>query len=159
MKKNLLFVTYHDEDCDEGLCYAIYLAKIMNVGITILLVYDNKLMKIFDNVMTAITFAEAGEHETAREAISGNGPDASDKHITILINKCRESGVDVNVTTDSRDVVPAVRDFLKQKRAIDMVLLSPSVTGNGNVSQRALNRLVRTASRPVVTIARHAFAV
>jgi len=38
-----------------------------------------------------------------------------------------------------------------------MVLLSPSITDNGNVSARELNKLVRTASRPVVTMARQAF--
>ncbi len=64
-QKNLLFVTYHDEECDEGLSYAIDLAKIMDEGITILMVYKNRLMKKFDDLMTAITFAEAGEDEIA----------------------------------------------------------------------------------------------
>jgi hypothetical protein len=53
------------------------------------------------------------------------------------------------------DIVSAVSGFLKKRTAVDMVLLSPSVTQNGNISARELQRLVRTASRPVVTITRH----
>lgn len=161
MKKNLLFVTYHDEDCDEGLSYAIDLAKIMDKGITILMVYKNKLMKKFDDLMTAVTFAEAGEHETAKKLISGSDVKtvSSDERLKFLIEKCRESGVDVNVQTESRDIVSAVKDFLGKKTAIDMVLLSPCVTDNGNVTAKELQKLVKTVSRPVVTMAKQAYAV
>ena len=36
-----------------------------------------------------------------------------------------------------------------------MVLLSPSVTNNEGVSAKELKRLVRTVSRPIVTMARN----
>ena len=71
MKKNqLLFVTYHDENFEEGLSYALDLAKTMNDGIEILMIYKRKVLEKFDDMMTAITFAEAGEHQTAKEMIS-----------------------------------------------------------------------------------------
>ncbi len=71
MKRNqLLFVTYHDENFDDGLSYALDLAKTMNDGIEILLIYKRKVLEKFDDMMTAITFAEAGMHKTAREMIS-----------------------------------------------------------------------------------------
>ena len=161
MKKNLLFVTYHDEDCDEGLSYAIDLAKIMGEGITILMVYKNKLMKKFDDLMTAITFAEAGEDEIAKSIMldSKKEADRPEEKLNFLIEKCRESGVDVNVQTESKDLVSAVKDFLGKKTTIDMVLLSPCVTDNGNVTAKELQKLVKTVSRPIVTMAKQAHAV
>lgn len=55
MRENLLFVTCHDENCEEDLSYAIDLAKIMNKGITILLVYKNNLMKRFQDRESVFT--------------------------------------------------------------------------------------------------------
>ena len=161
MKKNLLFVTYHDEDCDEGLSYAIDLAKIMGEGITILMVYKNRLIKKFDDLMTAITFAEAGEDEIAKSIMldSKKEADRPEEKLNFLIEKCRESGVDVNVQTESKDIVSAVKDFLGKKTTIDMVLLSPCVTDNGNVTAKELQKLVKTVSRPIVTMAKQAHAV
>ena len=71
MKRNqLLFVTYHDENFEDGLSYALDLAKTMNEGIEILLLYKRKVLEKFEDMMTAVTFAETGEHQTAREMIS-----------------------------------------------------------------------------------------
>ncbi|MBI4709936.1 MAG: hypothetical protein HY806_07235 [Nitrospirae bacterium] len=157
MKKNLLFVTYQDEECDEGLSYAIDLAKIMDRGITILLVCKQKLMEKFENMMTAVTFAEAGEHKTAQELLSKNNPKNAGA-VSILIEKCRRSGVDTNIQTTTMDIVLAIKDSLKHKNTVDMVLLSPSITNNGKIKSGDLQKLVRTASRPVVTMARHIYA-
>ncbi len=159
-QKNLLFVTYHDEECDEGLSYAIDLAKIMDEGITILMVYKNRLMKKFDDLMTAITFAEAGEDEFAKRIMLDSEKETvRNEKLKFLIEKCRKSGVDVNVQTESKDIVSAVKDFLGKKTTIDMVLLSPCVTDNGNVTAKELQKLVKTASRPIVTMAKQAYAV
>ncbi len=159
MKKNLLFVTYHDEECDEGLSYAIDLAKIMDEGITILMVYKNRLMKKFDDLMTAITFAEAGEDEIAKRImLDSEKKSVRNEKLNFLIEKCRTSGIDVNVQTESKDIVSAVKDLLGKKTAIDMVLLSPCVTDNGNVTAKELQKLVKTASRPIVTMAKQAYA-
>ncbi|MBI5194889.1 MAG: hypothetical protein HZA10_01045 [Nitrospirae bacterium] len=157
MKKNLLFVTYQDEECDEGLSYVIDLAKIMDRGITILLVYKQKLMEKFENIMTAVTFAEAGEHKTAQEILSTNDKKNAGA-ISLLLEKCRKSGVDTNIQTTTMDIGLAVKDFLKQKNTVDMVLLSPSITNNGNITSSDLQKLVRTASRPVVTMASQIYA-
>ena len=56
--KELLFVTYHDEKSDEGLSYAIELAKTMNDKVGILLLYKRKVLEKFEDMMTAVTFAE-----------------------------------------------------------------------------------------------------
>ncbi len=161
MRKQLLFVTYESEDMDEGLCYAIDLAKTMDKDIAILVANSKKtLRERFDDLMTAVTFAEANDHEGALQVMARGesaGEEAPDKKAGLLAEKCRESGVTVNIHAATADLFSSIRDFLGQKSGVDMVLLSPSITDNGNVSARELNRLVRTASRPVVTMARQAF--
>ena len=54
------------------------------------------------------------------------------------------------------DTISAIKNILRQNTRIDMVLLSPSVTNDGNVNSKVLNKLVKTASRPVVTMAKQA---
>ncbi|OGW25714.1 MAG: hypothetical protein A2X59_08340 [Nitrospirae bacterium GWC2_42_7] len=160
MKQSLLFMTYEDDDFDEGLSYALDLAKMMDRGIAILLVHKKKLSRKFEDLMTAITFAQANEHETARQIISGqvsedNGTDQQN----VLREKCDSSGVSTKIYNALDDTSAALNNFLKNNKGIDMVLLSPSITDNGNLSARELNQLLRTASRPIVTMAKHAHAV
>ncbi|KAF0146083.1 MAG: hypothetical protein FD156_451 [Nitrospirae bacterium] len=160
MRKNLLFVTYQDEDSEAGFGYAIDLATMMKKGLSVLLLNKKGLWQKFDNLMTAITFAEAGEHEIAREILSEDGSEKKGfrERIASFTERCSKSNVDVSIHTAETDVVSAVKDLLTQKMGIDMVLLSPSVTNNGHVSSKELNRLVKTASRPVVTMARNVYA-
>jgi hypothetical protein len=161
MRKQLLFVTYESEDMGEGLNYAIDLAKTMDKDISILIANNKKtLREKLDDLMTAVTFAEANDHDGAlqfmpqKEAAAG---EVMEKKTGLLAERCREEGVTVNIHAATSDLFSAIRDFLGQRSGIDMVLLSPSITDNGNVSARELNKLVRTASRPVVTMARQAF--
>ena len=44
------------------------------------------------------------------------------------------------------DAISAIKNILRQNARIDMVLLSPSVTNDGNVNAKVLNKLVKTAS-------------
>lgn len=160
MKQSLLFMTYQDDDFDEGLSYALDLAKMMDRGVAILLVHKKKLSKKFEDLMSAVTFAEANEHETAKQMISGTGTENSSSDMQHLLKeKCDSSGVSTNVYNAPNDISSALNDFLKSNKGIDMVLLSPSITENGNMSSRELNQLLRTASRPIVTMAKHAHAV
>jgi hypothetical protein len=161
MKKQLLFVTYPNEGMDEGLSYAVDLARTMNEGITVLLVKKDKLMKKFEDMMSAVAFAEENEPDTARQFLSGPGvamEAGAAANLRTIREKCMKVGVKVNIHTASMDTVSAVKDFLKQTSGIDMILLSPSVTGEGNLSGSELKRLVRTASRPIVTMSRQAIA-
>lgn len=161
MRKQLLFVTYENEDLDEGLNYAIDLAKTMGKDIAILVATNKRTLKEkFDDLMSAVTFAEANEYETARGILSSGGKTAGifEDKVERLAEMCQRSGVGVNIHSVKVDLFSAIKDFLREKTGIDMVLLSPSVTDNGNVSSRELNKLVRTASRPVVTMAKQTLA-
>jgi hypothetical protein len=162
-KRQLLFVTYGDENIEEGVSYAIELAKAMYEDITLLLVQKkSNLMEKIGNLMTAVSFAEADDHETARQIMAGGSQDAQEKvqrKLAELAERCKREGVQVNVQHTDQDVVAGIRMFLKGHTGVDKVVLSPLVTEGGNVTAKDLNRLVRTASRPIVTMTRQACAI
>lgn len=152
MKKQLLFVTCQTESRDDGLAYAVDLAKTLQEGLTILVVKAKKLGQRFEDVMSAVAFAEENEHRTALELARGSeGADPQSG----MVEQCRVLGIEAGLQTAHGDLLPAISSALKNSRAVDMVILSPSITRDGNVSARQLQHLVRTASRPVVTIARN----
>ena len=159
-KRQLLFVTYRDENLEEGVSYAIELAKAMFEDIILLLVRKkNNLIDKLGNLMTAVSFAEADDHETGRELMSGTSVDAEgryEKMLASLVAKCRKEGIQMGVEETDLDAISGIRTFLKKFAGIDRVVLSPAVTGSDNISTRDLNRLVRTASRPIVTMTRQA---
>jgi hypothetical protein len=108
--------------------------------------------------MTTVTFAEAGEHETAREILSEKIDNGYEKKLNLLMEQCQNAGIITRVYTVALDAVSAIKDFLKEKNTVDMVLLSPSITDNENIKSSDLQKLVRTASRPIVTMARQIYA-
>jgi len=157
-KRQLLFVTYQDEHLDEGLSYAVELAKAMVEDIVLLLVRKKDSVKDkFDNLMSGVTFAEAGEHETASEMAAGAAPGMSEAikgKITEMILMSSKAGIHLEVQNTDKDVVAGIRNYLKGNSHIDKVVLSPEVTESEMLTTRDLNRLVRTASRPIVTMTR-----
>ena len=161
-KRQLLFVTYRDENLEEGVSYAIELAKAMYEDITLLLVQKQSgLMAKFENLMTAVTCAEAGEHDTARQIMT-EGPGLQkvyEKELDAIVRRCLAEGIQANVHSTGLDAISGIRKFLKEHEGIDKVVLSPAITEAGNVTSKDLNRLVRTASRPIVTMTRQACAV
>ncbi len=162
-KRQLLFVTYGDENLEEGVSYAVELAKAMYEDITLLLVQKkSNLMEKLGNLMTAVSFAEADDHETARQIMAGGSPDGQERvqrKLAELADRCKREGIKVDVQHTELDAVSGIRAFLKGHTGIDKVVLSPVVTEGGNVTAKDLNRLVRTASRPIVTMTRQACAI
>ncbi len=153
MKRNLLFVTYKDGEIDEGLNYALDLAKMTDKGMAVLLVNKKKLSGKLEQIMSAVAFAEENEHETARQMMKS--AEAKPDLRNAIEEKCKTSGVATAIHTAIQDAATSVKDYLKQNSSIDMVLLSPDITGDGNISSRELSKLVRTSSRPIVTMAKH----
>jgi hypothetical protein len=158
MKKKLLFVTYLDEHPADGLSYVIDLAKILHEDLTIFLLYKRKISKKIEDTMTAVTFAEANEHETARETVK-EGKRVDGDSLDLLVGKCQESGINVDIKSFKSDAVSALEDYFKRKNGIDMILLGPNVPDNVNVSSRKIKKLLHTISRPIVTIARQPHTV
>jgi hypothetical protein len=162
-KRQLLFVTYRDENLEEGVSYAIELAKAMYEDITLLLVQkQSNLMDKLGNLMTAVTFAEADEPDTARQIMAGDSPEkqaAYNLKLAGLMERCKREGIAVKISQTDQGTVSGIRTFLRDNSGIDKVVLSPVMTESGNVTSKDLNRLVRTASRPIVTMTRQAVAV
>jgi hypothetical protein len=161
MKKKLLFVTYFDEHPDAGLSYVIELAKVMKEDLTIFLLRKKMLSRKFDDLMTAVTFAEAGEQETARQAIADapKADEKTDRKIDGLLEKCEESGIKVDIYSSKADAVSTIENYFKHRNGIDIVLLGPNVTDNCKFSGRTLKRLSDVVARPIVTIAKQTSTV
>jgi hypothetical protein len=159
-KRQLLFVTYRDENLEEGVSYAIELAKAMYEDITLLFVQkQSRLMARLENLMTAVSFAEAGEHDTAQQIVTETSRDMQDvyeKEVDTVVKRCIHEGIQVNVFSTELDAISGIRKFIKEHVGIDKVVLSPAITEAGNVTSKDLSRLVRTASRPIVTMTRQA---
>ncbi len=152
MKRNLLFVTYRDGEIDEGLNYALDLAKMTDKGMAVLLVNKKKLSRKLEDIMSAVAFAEENEPAMAQQIMQES--EGREDVQTAIEAKCKTSGIAAAVHTAFQDTATSLKNFLKQNSSIDMVLLSPTITENGNISSRELSRLVKTASRPIVTMAK-----
>jgi hypothetical protein len=161
MKKKLLFVTYLDERPDEGLSYVIELAKVMNEDLTVFLLRKRVHSTKIDDLMASVAFAEAGEHETAKQMITGRRRDldgAPERKLLGLFGKCKESGIKVDVFSSREDAMSAIEGFFKHRNGIDIILIGPNIADHGNISQRKLKRLSDAVARPIVTIARQSSA-
>lgn len=157
MKRNLLFVTYQNENFDEGLTYAIDLSKTLGKGLAVLLLEEKKgMVARLSDIMAASAFAEACEPTVAIEMANEGRPTVREtqERTTRIVRKCQMSGVEVTVKTTALDILAAIKDALKQASDIDMVVLGPTVTQDKQVTAKELNRLVKFATKPVVTIAR-----
>lgn len=137
-KKQLLFVTHRDADLAEGVSYAIELARAMDEDIMLLFVQKrHNLIGKLENLMTAAVFAEAGEHDTARQIAMENSPGGEEifkNEIDAVVKKCQQEGIRVKVHTSPLDAIAGIRKFLKEHWTVDKVVLSPAITAAGNVT-------------------------
>jgi hypothetical protein len=155
-KRHLLFVTHRDADLTEGVSYAVELAKTMNEDIMLLFVQKRSgLIGKVEDLMTAVAFAEAGDRDTARWIASGNSREVKEVELDAVVSECFLKGIHLSVHMSELDAISGTRKFLKEHRSIDKVVLSPAITAAGNVSSREMDRLVRSVSRPIVTMTRN----
>lgn len=153
MKEKLLFVTKGGEDCDNGFSYILELAKTLNAGIAMLMVYNKRAIETYEDVMAAVAFAEAGDHEMVKELLKEEkkrSMESTDRKLHALAERCRENSVPFIYHTDIDDIVTSIKYFLRNNPGIEMVLLSP------NLSEKKrgidLKKLIKNITKPVVTI-------
>ncbi len=161
-KRQLLFVTFRDKNITEGVSYAVELAKAMDEDIMILFVQRRTDRNAkFEDLMTAVAFAEAGEQDAAKQILSDPRSQAEDfdPELAPLFHKCRQEGVQATVHTSPLEALSGIRAFIKKQWGIDRVVLSPAITMAGEIRSKDMTRLVRSISRPVVTMARQPLAV
>ena len=155
MKERLLFVTKGDKISEDGISYVIELSNALNAGITILMVYEKKFASVYEDAMTAAAFAEAGEFKTAKEMLmeqEKETKEAAEKKFKELIERYGEISGDITYQVAIGDVVTSIKDFMKNKTNIDMVLLSPNLSGNKKSID--VKKLIKNITRPIVTISR-----
>jgi hypothetical protein len=157
MRRRIMFVTYLTDGFQKAFAYTTELARMMEKDVDVLIISKKQDMtgKI-DDYMTAVTFAKSGEQEVAKEFMSGNGDHDFSEEINYLWEKCSETGTKLSIHRSGMDIVTAINTFVSQEKGVDMILIGSSITDNGSISAKELKRLVRTASRPVVTIGEEA---
>lgn len=157
MKEKLLFVTRGGENIEEGISYVIELSKVLRAEITLLIIYEKKKNRIYEDIMTSLTFAEAGEFQTAKEILIEEENElqkTTDTMLRALDKKFGEHQRDFSYEIATGDAMPAIRDFLRNKPGIEMVLLSPNLSGNKKYVD--VKKLLKTITKPIVTISRSA---
>lgn len=158
MNETLLFVTKGGEDCDNGFTYILELAKTLKAGIAMLMVYNRRAMETYEDVMAAVAFAEAGDLETVKELMQAQErriQETAKEKIGEMNKRCRENSVHFTYQTVADDTVAAIKDFLKCRHDIDMVLLSPNLSVSRKID---LKKLLKNITKPVVAISRPAEA-
>jgi len=152
-KEKLLFVTKGGEDCDNGFTYILELAKTLNAGVAMLMVYNKRVLDTYEDVMAAVAFAEAGDLETVKELMQTQErviKETAEKKIGEMTEKCRENSVSFTYQIAAGDAITAIKDFVKNRPEIDMVLLSPNLS----VSKKGidLKKLLKNITKPIVSI-------
>lgn len=155
MSDSILFVTKGGEQCDEGFSYVLELAKNLNSAIEVLIMKPAQLASDFEDIMVAATFAEAGDIRTMREVMNAEQCQCRELlqvKIAALTSQSKESNIDLLCHTAEGEVAPAIKSLLGTRRAIDMILLSPSLSQN----RKSLDfrKLIKSVSKPIVHISR-----
>ncbi|MBI4683398.1 MAG: hypothetical protein HY757_09915 [Nitrospirae bacterium] len=155
MKEKLLFVTKGGEDSEDGFSYVLELAKSLNAGIEMLMVHGKQAMETYEDMMAAVAFAEAGDHETVRLLVNRQQEEIREieaKKIEGFAEKCREQSINFSCKVESGDAISAVKDLLRSKPNIEMVLLSPNISANKKILD--FKKMLKQITRPVVSISR-----
>ena len=155
MKEKLLFVTKGGDNFEDGFSYVLELAKTLNAGVAILMVYERRMAGVYEDIMAAAAFAEAGEAKTAIEILQAQEKEtreAAEIKFKELTEKYKEISRDMFYQTAIGDIQHAIKDFLSNRSDIDMVLISPNLAGNKKIFD--INKLLKNITKPIVTISR-----
>ncbi len=157
MKDKILFVTKGGEKCDDGFLYAIELAKNLGMGIELLIICPSRITNSFEDIMTAATFAEAGDQQTIREMMEAEQEPfraLAERKISFLVNQSQDTKVDITCRAADGNLATTIKSFLKARPCIDMVLLSPSLSEDKKHFD--VRKLLNNISNPIVNISRPA---
>ncbi len=154
--QELLYVAYKDEHFEDGISYAIYLAKLLSKPLRILLLKGRGPGTRFENAVASIASVSPFPHtyfESAAALLEKEVPQEAAPVESLLIEKCNNHGIAATVHAELEATAATIMGFLR-KMKVDLVLLSPKVTESRNIQKR----LLRHSPHPVVTMARGAAA-
>lgn len=153
MKEKILFVTKGGEDSDEGFSYVLELAKALNSGIAVLVVYPRQMMTTFEDVMITAAYAEAGDFKSVKTLMDEQNKtlkQTEEEKVGEMARKASENSIDLICQVASGEVTAAITDYLREKPGVDMVLLSPNLSGNKKILD--VKKLIKNISKPIVNI-------
>lgn len=163
MKDKILFVTKGGETCDEGLSYVLELAGTLNAGIEVLIMSPDKISSQLESLMEAAAFAEEGDRESAIQAVQREQCECRgllEEKIGAMMKSSKEavrgSAIDLVFHLSDGDISAEIRKLLKERKNIDMVLLSPSLSEHKKTFD--IRKLIKIISKPIVNISRPATA-
>jgi hypothetical protein len=157
--KMILFATKAGLQSMEGFPYALELARSLRTGLGMLIIRTSRLSGALEEAMMAAAFAEAGDVATAREILLTEEREIEASHgvqLAAAKRQCREAGVDFAAYAAAGDDIEAIRDTLRLRPGVEMVLLSPSL--GAPRSSAHLKRVLPRVASPVVAITQHARA-
>ncbi len=156
MRSKLLYVVKGEAAClKDGFTYAKELSKVVKGGLYILFHYDRKMLRTFEDEMTAVAFAEAGESETAQEILREREhvlKAEAEKRIQIWKKECENPDLITKFDVVTGDLLSAIRQILQNHAGIEIVILSPSLMERNKPF--SIRRLRKYIHRPVVTMSR-----
>ena len=155
----ILFATKAGNESMEGFAYALELARSLRTGLGMLIIRTARLSGALEEAMMAAAFAEAGDLASAREILQSEELEIEAAHgvqLAAAKRQCSEAGIDFAAYAAAGDDVEAIRDTLKLRPGISMVLLSPSL--GAPRSGGYLKRILARITRPVVAISQQAKA-
>ncbi len=159
MKEKILFVTKGGENCDEGFSYALELASTLNTDLTTLVIYPTQMATTFEDVMVTAAFAEAGDLNSVKDLMEQQLKGIRDevgKKLQSIEEKCRQRQIGFLAEEAFGDVGDAIKQHLKTRPNVDMVLLSPSLSDRRKTVD--MKKLLKQVAKPIVAISRPASA-
>jgi len=149
----ILFATKAGTESMEGFPYALELSRSLRTSLGMLIIRRQRFTGAVEEALMAATFAEAGDIASARQILQAEEREIEAAHGVQLASakrQCREAGIDFAAYAAAGDDVEAIRDTLKLRPGIEMVLLSPSLGAprSGGYLKRILSRI----TKPVVAI-------
>lgn len=134
------------------------LAKTMGNSIGILMVDKREMTGRPGEGMTDEASAEQEEGAEPNRDERRKHREALENKLSLIKETCSKAGVSIEVSIAAVEVIPAIRKILSRNARIDMVVLSPGTTNDGDTS-KTLQRLLKSASRKIVTMAKQTDSV
>ncbi len=153
MQEKILFATKGGDDCDNGFSYAVELAKTLNAGIAVLMVYSKQALTSLEDTMAAVAFAEAGDTKTVKWLLNEQEErikEAAEIKIKKFVEICGKNSISLVYQTAFEDTITAIKNFLKNRPFIDMVLLSPNLSADKKGID--FKKLLKNITKPIVAM-------
>jgi hypothetical protein len=147
--------------------YAVQLCQQIRAGLNILQIIRPEIKKVrkkadnarkyFEGFMVVATFAEAGEHETAKAMMTQEMMAEAFKNINRLLPESEKAGIPYQLTMRAGNPCKEIKNYIKEHR--DVVLAIYDSNGEGHDARGVVKKkntvpkkIKRALSIPVVTI-------